>query len=116
MAVRIKRVYLPPSPDDGVRILVDRLWPRGLKKDQARIDEWMKDVAPSDALRKWYAHDPGKWPGFRDRYREQLKEKPEPVQRLRALAKKGGLTLLFASKEERLNNAAALKEMIEERR
>ncbi len=110
--VKIKRVYDPESPDDGRRILVDRLWPRGIKKEKVRIDEWLKDIAPSNELRKWYAHDPAKWEEFKKRYAGELKDKSGELDRLRKEAKKGTVTFLFSSKELKLNNAAALKEMI----
>jgi uncharacterized protein YeaO (DUF488 family) len=110
--VKIKRVYDPVSKDDGKRILVDRLWPRGLKKDAAKIDEWLKEVAPSDELRRWYGHDPSKWKEFRKRYMKELNEKAEPVARLRKDEKHGVLTLLFAAKDEAHSNAAVLKELL----
>lgn len=110
--VRIKRVYDPPEPADGRRVLVDRLWPRGLKKDTAGIDEWLKEVAPSDGLRKWFGHDPAKWSEFRKRYREELEPKTGEIKRLKAEAKKGSVTLLFAAKDIEHNNAIVLKELI----
>jgi uncharacterized protein YeaO (DUF488 family) len=113
--VKAKRVYDPASPDDGKRILVDRLWPRGIKKERAKIEEWLKDIAPSDELRKWFSHDPAKWPDFEKRYAAELKKKSDLVERLRAEAKKGTITLLFASKEAKYNNTAVLKELIEHR-
>jgi len=106
-------VYDPVSPDDGKRILVDRLWPRGMKKEAARIDEWLKDIAPSDALRKWYAHDPGKWAEFRDRYRRELDKKIQPLEHLREEAQQGKVTLLFAAKDTEHNNAVVLKNILE---
>ena len=111
--LKIKRIYDPRSRDDGKRILVDRLWPRGIKKDEAKIDEWLKDIAPSDALRKWFAHDPDRWPAFREKYRKELKDKKDIVDRLRKDAKKGKITLLFSAKDRDHNNAAALKDVIE---
>jgi uncharacterized protein YeaO (DUF488 family) len=111
--VKIKRIYDPPSKDDGRRILVDRLWPRGIKKDEARIDEWLKDIAPSDKLRKWFSHDPSKWQEFKRRYIDELKGKRELLERLRAESKKGTITLLFAARDKEHNNAAVLKEVIE---
>ena len=113
--VKTKRVYDPASPDDGKRILIDRLWPRGIKKERAKIEEWLKDIAPSDELRKWFSHDPAKWPDFEKRYAAELKKKSDLVERLRAEAKKGTITLLFASKEAKCNNAAVLKKLIEHR-
>ena len=113
--LKIKRIYDPWSRDDGKRILVDRLWARGIKKDEAKIDEWLKDIAPSDALRKWFAHDPDKWPAFRQKYRKELKGKKEIIDRLRNEAKNGKVTLLFSAKDREHNNAVVLKEMIEHR-
>jgi len=111
--IRIKRVYDPVRPDDGRRVLVDRLWPRGVAKDEARIDEWLKEVAPSDELRKWFGHDPAKWEEFRTRYRQELKPRGELLERLRSEARKGTVTLLFAAKDVEHNNAVVLKEMLD---
>jgi uncharacterized protein YeaO (DUF488 family) len=111
--IKIKRVHEPPSPDDGKRILIDRLWPRGLKKEEAHVGEWMKDIAPSSDLRKWFGHDPAKWSGFKRRFFKELQGKQEQIDRIADSAGKGPVTLLFGSKEERFNNAAALKEYIE---
>jgi len=116
MRIRTKRVYDKPASTDGRRILVDRLWPRGLAKDEARVHHWARSVAPSDELRRWYQHDPDKWDAFRRRYFAELDAKPEAVAELRdAMAEAGGrtVTLLFASKEEALNNATALREYLE---
>jgi uncharacterized protein YeaO (DUF488 family) len=110
--VRIKRIYDPPAPEDGKRILVDRLWPRGLSKDAARIDEWLKEIAPSDELRKWFGHDPARWEEFRKRYRGELKAHDELLNRLRDETLKGTVTFLFAAKDTEQNNAAVLKEML----
>lgn len=112
MKCAIKRVYDPPSDDDGLRVLVDRLWPRGLTKAAARVDRWLKEIAPSDGLRKWYAHDPEKWIEFQRRYREELTRVPETVAELRALARKGRVTLLFSSRELERNNAVALQRLL----
>lgn len=110
MAVKLKRVYLKPVKIDGCRILVDRLWPRGLSKAKAEVDHWLRDIAPSNALRKWYGHDPERWPEFKRRYGAELKKNKEAVQELRALLKTHKtVTFLFSSKEEKLNNAVALK-------
>ena len=110
MAVKLKRVYLKPLKSDGCRILVDRLWPRGLSKQKARVDHWLRDIAPSAAVRKWYGHEPTRWPGFRRRYGAELKKNKEVVAELKNLLKvHKTVTFLFSSKEERLNNAAALK-------
>src|SRR5512143_931551 len=113
--IKIKRVYDAPSRDDGKRILIDRLWPRGVKKDEARIDAWMKDVAPSSDLRKWFEHDPGKWGEFKTRFFAELKNRKDLVDQLAGMARKGRITLLYGSKEERFNNAVALKEYLETR-
>ncbi len=111
--VRLKRVYDPPDRTDGLRVLVDRLWPRGLSRQSARVDEWRRDVAPTDALRKWYGHDPAKWPGFRRRYLAELK-KATPV--LRALARQSRrttVTLVFAARDVEHSNAAVLRSLLE---
>ncbi|MRR37750.1 DUF488 family protein [bacterium] len=111
--VRIKRIYNEPAADDGKRILVDRLWPRGISRDAARIDEWLKEIAPSDELRKWFGHDPARWEEFRERYRRELDAKTELLDHLRALERKETVTLLFAAKDEERNNAVVLKEMLD---
>ena len=113
---RIKRVYEPPAQEDGFRVLVDRLWPRGLSKERAAVDYWAREIAPSDALRKWYRHDPDKWAEFRRRYFEELDADPEGVAALRAELGRGLNTIVYGSKEERLNNATALVEYLEARR
>jgi uncharacterized protein YeaO (DUF488 family) len=110
--IKIKRIYDTVSEDDGKRILVDRLWPRGLKKDEAKIDEWLKEIAPSDGLRKWFSHDPSKWQEFKNRYKKELKSKSEIIEKLRIEAKKGQVTLLFSAKDVEHNNAVVLKEVI----
>jgi uncharacterized protein YeaO (DUF488 family) len=111
--IKLKRIYDPPSRDDGKRILVDRLWPRGTKKEEAKINEWLKDIAPSDGLRRWFGHDPAKWQEFKKRYKQELKDKTEFIERLRSEAEKGTVTLLFSAKDAEHNNAVALKEVIE---
>jgi uncharacterized protein YeaO (DUF488 family) len=113
--IRVKRVYEEPSPDDGARVLVDRLWPRGLSKEEAGLDVWLKEVAPSSELRKWYGHDPGKWDEFKRRYAAELEGKEDLLRELEGKARKGRLTLLFGSKEVQYNNAIALKELVEGR-
>jgi len=113
--IRIKRIYDPPSRDDGKRILIDRLWPRGLKKEVTKIDEWLKEIAPSTELRKWFGHDPAKWGEFKRRFYAELNEKPGMIDEIVKAARKETVTLLFGSKEEHYNNAAALKEYIEAR-
>ncbi len=110
--VQVKRVYDAPEESDGRRILVDRLWPRGLSKEKAAIDVWLKEVSPSNELRKWYGHDPEKWDEFRRRFGAELDANPEAVAELRAELKKGRSTLLFSSKEMKINNAVALREYL----
>ena len=113
--IRIKRAYAPPEGSDGVRILVDRLWPRGVSKDAARIDEWRKDLAPSNILRKWFGHDPSKWEEFKSRYRTEL-ETAEKMDELRILgkrARKETITLVYAARDEARNNAMAIKKLVE---
>jgi uncharacterized protein YeaO (DUF488 family) len=111
--IHVKRVYDAPSPEDGFRILVDRLWPRGLKKEKAQVDLWLKDIAPSNILRKWYGHDPEKWDEFRKRYSKELEDQSKAVQTVLALLRQGSVTLLFSSRELHINNAFALKEYLE---
>jgi uncharacterized protein YeaO (DUF488 family) len=114
--IRIKRVYDPVSPDDGHRFLVDRLWPRGIKKEKLALNAWLKEVAPSDTLRRWYAHDPAKWDEFCRRYFTELDGVPEFWQIILDTANKDHVTLLFSSKELKRNNAAALKRYLEKHR
>jgi uncharacterized protein YeaO (DUF488 family) len=113
MVILLKRAYEKPSPQDGKRILVERLWPRGLRKEEANIDQWPKEIAPSTELRKWYSHDPNKWSEFKRRYWLELETKKDAIKQLSIEAKKGNVTFVFGSKEEKLNNAVALKEYIE---
>ncbi|MFZ2311255.1 MAG: DUF488 domain-containing protein [Methylobacter sp.] len=113
MRLQLKRVYEPPADSDGIRILVDRLWPRGLSKAEAKIDFWAKEVAPSTELRHWYQHEPEKWPEFQRKYFTELQNNPDAVQELIAKIGNENATLLFASKETSLNNAAVLKEFLE---
>lgn len=112
--LKVKRVYDPVSTDDGKRILVDRLWPRGIKKEKAQIDEWLREISPSNELRKWYSHDPAKWAEFRKRYKQEIAGKEELLKRIKAEARKQTVTLLFSSKELERNNAVALKEMLDQ--
>jgi uncharacterized protein YeaO (DUF488 family) len=113
LTILLKRAYEKPDPEDGKRILVERLWPRGIKKENAKIDEWLKDIAPFDKLRKWYEHDPAKWLQFKKKYFSELDEKKDAVEKLRAESARGKITFLVGSKEEKLNSAAALKEYLE---
>jgi len=113
MRLQLKRIYDPPADIDGLRILVDRLWPRGLSKADAKIDFWAKEVAPSSELRRWYHHEPEKWPEFKRKYLIELQNNPEAVQELIAKIENKNATLLFGSKETVLNNVAVLKEYLE---
>jgi uncharacterized protein YeaO (DUF488 family) len=110
MKIQIKRVYEKPDPKDGFRILVDRLWPRGLTKEKAAVDLWLKDIAPSTELRKWFGHDPEKWKEFQKKYLKELKENKEAVDTLKEHLKKGTVTLLYAAKDEAHNEAEVLKD------
>ena len=111
--VKIKRIYDPPAPEDGRRVLVDRLWPRGISKDVARIDEWLKEIAPSNELRKWFGHEPARWEEFRKRYSQEIERHGELLEKLSAEAKKGTVTLLFAAKDAEYNNAVVLQEILQ---
>lgn len=112
--LKIRRVYERQSTGDGTRSLVDRLWPRGLPKTEAGIDEWLKDIAPSDGLRQWFAHEPERWPEFRRRYIEELSapEKTQHLERLGEMAAKGDVTLVYAAQDTEHNNARVLEEVI----
>ncbi len=110
--VKTKRIYDPPAAGDGTRILVDRLWPRGLTKEDARIDEWLKEIAPSNELRKWFGHDPAKWKEFRSKYLEELRQQGPLLEELKGKARRGTVTLLFAAKDADHNNAVVLKELL----
>jgi uncharacterized protein YeaO (DUF488 family) len=110
--IRLKRAYAQPSSDDGVRVLVDRLWPRGLKKVDAAIDQWMKDIAPSSELRRWFAHDPLRWKGFQRRYKQELRQHQKELNELKMLARHGPITLVFAARDEEHNEAAVLRDFL----
>ncbi len=112
MAVKLKRIYEEVSKDDGVRILVDRLWPRGISKERAQVDEWMRDISPSNELRKWVHEDPSRWAEFKRRYFKDLREHEEALDTIRKTAKRKTVTLLFAAKNETQNNAVALLEYL----
>lgn len=117
MSINVKRIYDAPARGDGHRVLVDRVWPRGIRKDDAELEEWLKEAAPSTALRKWFAHDPAKWTEFKRRYFQELAadtEVHEALADLRRRARRGPVTLLFGSRETRHNNAVALKEYLEQ--
>jgi len=111
--VRIKRVYFEPAEEDGERILVDRLWPRGLTKEKASVDLWLKEIAPSNELRKWFGHDPTRWPEFKRKYIEELKASSEPLEQLRQEATQGTITLLYAARDEEHNEAVVLEELLQ---
>lgn len=110
MKIQIKRVYAQADDEDGKRILVDRLWPRGLTKEKARVDLWLKEIAPSTELRKWFDHDPSKWDEFKKRYLSELKDNSEAVQTLKAELKKGRVTLVYGAKDEVHNDAVVIQE------
>ena len=110
--IRLKRAYLPPSPEDGVRVLVDRLWPRGLSKSDAAIDRWLKDLAPSSELRRWFGHDPRRRDEFRRRYQAELAQHADLLDELRAMARKEPLTLVFAARDETHNQAVVLRDIL----
>jgi uncharacterized protein YeaO (DUF488 family) len=112
--VVIKRVYDPPSPADGVRVLVDRIWPRGLSKPEAVIEIWARDVAPSAALRRWFGHDPARWDEFQRRYRAELQDRPDALRTLLAAGRGRRLTLLFGARDAAHNQAVVLKHLLEE--
>lgn len=113
MTIRIKRAYEVPDDGDGLRILVDRLWPSGISKEKAKIDFWPKEIAPSNELRRWYGHDPEKWEEFKKRYFSELDTRSEQVEELLGHLRQGNVTFVYSSTEQHLNNAVALKEYIE---
>jgi uncharacterized protein YeaO (DUF488 family) len=110
--IRLKRAYDPPSAEDGVRVLVDRLWPRGLRKADAAIDRWLKDIAPSTELRRWFGHDPSRWEEFQRRYRHELSVHPELLNELRETARGGTVTLVYAARDTLHNEAVILREVL----
>jgi uncharacterized protein YeaO (DUF488 family) len=110
--VKLKRAYERPSPTDGRRILIDRLWPRGVKKADAAIDEWAKELAPSTALRQWFGHDPARWEEFRERYAAELREHSAKLSALRDLARETHITLVFSARDKQHNDAVVLKEIL----
>jgi uncharacterized protein YeaO (DUF488 family) len=115
MTIDVKRAYDPPAKGDGYRVLVDRIWPRGIAKNDLQIDDWQKDLAPSANLRKWFGHDPGKWDAFKERYARELEERSEALGELVEKARAGSVTLVFGAKDTEHNNAVALKENLERR-
>jgi uncharacterized protein YeaO (DUF488 family) len=110
--IKLKRAYEKPAASDGTRILVDRLWPRGLKKETAAIDHWFKEIAPSTDLRKWFGHDPSRWGEFRKRYTAELRRHTEQLDELRKLARSGPLTLVYAARDEEHNDAVVLRAVL----
>ena len=110
--IRLKRAYRPAAPTDGLRVLVDRLWPRGVRKSDAAIDLWVKDIAPSTALRQWFAHDPARWPQFRERYAAELRGHRQDLAALRAEARRRTVTLVFGARDERRNDAVVLRNVL----
>lgn len=113
MNINIKRVYEKPVKDDGCRILVDRLWPRGLTKENTKVDLWLKEIAPSTELRKWFGHDPEKWDRFRGRYETELRHNDDLIKILKEKAGQGTITLIYASRDEKHNQARVLKQYLE---
>jgi uncharacterized protein YeaO (DUF488 family) len=110
--VRLKRAYEKPARDDGIRILIDRLWPRGVRKADAELDQWVKEIAPSTALRKWFGHDAARWPEFRRRYAEEIRQHPDELGQLRDLARKGPVTLVYSAHDELHNDAVVLRKLL----
>jgi len=113
VSVQLKRAYLPPSPEDGARVLVDRLWPRGLRREDAAIDLWLKDAAPSAELRRWFGHDPARWTEFRKRYEVELAAKGDILRELAGIAGRGALTLVYGARDEQHNHAIVLRDALE---
>ncbi len=115
--IKIKRVYEKPSKDDRYRILVDRLWPRRVSKEDAKIDLWLKEISPSDELREWFSHDPKKWKGFKSKYKKELKEKTDFIKKIKKIEKeKKTITLLYSAKDEQHNNVIVLYEILKNRK
>lgn len=113
MSIKLKRVYEKPDKADGLRILVDRLWPRGLTKEKAALDLWLKEIAPSTELRKWFGHDPKKWTEFRRRYRAELKIHPDKLKMIKGKAKEGTVTLLYGARDQEHNEAIVLQQILD---
>jgi uncharacterized protein YeaO (DUF488 family) len=110
--VKLKRAYDRPNAGDGTRVLIDRLWPRGVRKVDAAIDQWIKDLAPSTSLRKWFGHDPARWQEFRRRYAAEVHEHPEMLDQLRTMARRGTITLVFSAHDELHNDAIVLRDLL----
>jgi uncharacterized protein YeaO (DUF488 family) len=113
--IRLKRAYDPPAPEDGERLLVELLWPRGLTKEKAALDLWLKDAAPSPELRKWFSHDPDRWEEFKRRYREELKDRQDIIKILREKSREGTVTFIYAARDQTRNSAVVLREVVEGR-
>lgn len=113
LKIQLKRAYETPAPSDGFRILVDRIWPRGLSKERAAVDEWVQEVAPSTELRKWFGHEPAKWEGFKKKYFSELDGRPDALEPVLEACSRGTVTLLFSAKDSEHNNAVALQEYLE---
>lgn len=116
LSIKLKRAYDPPSRDDGARVLVDRIWPRGLTKEKIKIVAWLRDLGPSTALRKWFGHDPAKWPEFHDRYVRELTEKRQLLRQLAGLARSGRLTLVYSARDTEHNQAVVIQELLTRQR
>lgn len=112
MSLKIKRVYEKPDKADGIRILIDRIWPRGMTKEKAAIDLWLKEIAPTTELRKWFGHDPEKWKEFKKRYKKELKDNTDAVDQVKQQLKKGNITLVYSAKDEAHNQAVVLQEYL----
>ena len=110
--IRLKRAYEPPAESDGARVLVDRLWPRGVSKADAKLDLWLKEIAPSTELRKWFGHDPARWSEFQRRYADELKQRPDEIAELQRLAERGPVTLIYSAHDERHNDAVVLRDFL----
>ena len=110
--VNLKRAYESPAAADGTRVLIDRLWPRGISKEKAALDQWMKDIAPSNQLRKWFGHDPARWNEFRRRYAAELHKNPHLLEQLRSVARDGPITLVYSARDEAYNDAIVLRDLI----
>jgi uncharacterized protein YeaO (DUF488 family) len=110
--VKLKRAYEPPAAEDGTRVLIDRLWPRGISKEHAAIDQWMKDISPSTALRKWFGHDPARWDEFRRRYAKEVHQNADLLDQLRTLARQGPITLVYSAHDEVHNDAVELRNLL----
>jgi len=110
--VKLKRAYESPAAADGTRVLIDRLWPRGISKEKAALDQWMKDIAPSNQLRKWFGHDPARWNEFRRRYAAEVHKNPHLLEQLRSVARDGPITLVYSARDEAHNDAIVLRDLI----